>query len=400
MTDNRPSDLIKRLESGYSLPSLSVIALRLVELASDDRSSAKDLASLIEKDPALTVRLLRLANSPFFAFGQPASTLEQAIVKIGFQRLRIMALSLSLRDTFPLGKTGPMDYEQFWRTSLYRALLAKSLAQHFKACNPDEAFVAGLISEIGLLVLFDILIKGRDEDVQIDLASMEDLLVWERERFGLDHRQVGQVALRHWGFPEPIVSSLEHQGKAALVEGAPVLARICEQAQMCSAMLFHPSRDLSTFFGEADKVLGLSSEVINQTLLATFEQVEGVAEGLKLELDREKDLMEIMEKANLALGKISSQLSDYEQDGERKSLPSFDGLDGDEEVVQETLQAVAHEIRNPLMAVGGLARRLTSVLEPSSAGGKYAQIIFEEALRLEKALAEMSGDTAPGSSST
>jgi HD-like signal output (HDOD) protein len=400
MTDSSPSDLIRRLESGYSLPSLSVIALKLVELASDDRCSVKDLAGLIEKDPALTVRLLRLANSPIFAFAQPASTLEQAIVKVGFQRLRIMALSLSLRDTFPLGKTGPLDYEQFWRTSLYRALLARSLADQLEACSPEEAFVAGLISEIGLLLFFDILLKGRDEDVQIDFASIGSLLVWERERFGLDHRQMGRIALRHWRFPEPIVHSLEHQGEAALAEGAPALARICEQAQRCSAMLFHPSRDLNTFFGEADKVLGLSSEVINQTLLATFEQVEGIAESLKLELDREKDLMGIMEKANLALGKISSQLSDYEQDAGKRSLPSFDGLDGDEEVVQETLQAVAHEIRNPLMAVGGLAKRLRAVLEPSSAGGKYAQIIFEEALRLEKALAEMSGDTAPGPIST
>ncbi len=400
MANSGPSDLIGRLEAGYSLPSLSVIALKLVELASDDRCSAKDLASLIEKDPALTVRLLRLANSALFAFGQPISTLEQAIVRVGFQRLRIMALSLSLRDTFPLGKTGPMDYEQFWRASLYRALIAKSLAQHLKACNPDEAFIAGLISEIGLLVLFDILIKGRDEEVHIDFASREGLLSWERERFGLDHRQVGQIALRHWRFPEPIVDSLAHCGGAALVEGAPVLARICEQAQICSAMLFDPSRDPDAFFWEAGKVLGLSAEVISQTLLATFEQVEGVAESLKLELDREKDLMDIMEKANLTLGRISAHLSDYEQDAERRSLPSFDRLDGDKEVVQETLQAVAHEIRNPLMAVGGLAKRLTAILEPSSAGGTYARIIFEEALRLEKALAEMSGDTAHGSIST
>ena len=400
MTETQPSDLIRRLESGYSLPSLSVIALKLIEMASDDDCSAGDLASMIEKDPALTVRLLRLANSPFFTTGQPTSTLEQAIVKIGFQRLRIMALSLSLRDTFPLGKTGSMDYEQFWRTSLYRALLAKSLAHQLGVCNPDEAFVTGLISEIGLLVLFDLLIKDCGEDVPMDLSAIERLLGWERERFGLDHRQVGRIALRHWRFPETILAAMEVQGKAALAEGAPALARICEQAQMCSTMLFHPKRDLSAFFGEADRVLGLSPDVVNQTLLATFEQVEGVAESLKLELDREKDLMDIMEKANVALGKISSQLSQYEQDAEKRSLPSFDGLNGDEEVVQETLQAVAHEIRNPLMAVGGLARRLTAVLEPSTAGGKYAQIIFEEALRLEKALTEMSTAGAQGTASS
>ncbi|MFH1487666.1 MAG: histidine kinase dimerization/phospho-acceptor domain-containing protein, partial [Pseudomonadota bacterium] len=71
------------------------------------------------------------------------------------------------------------------------------------------------------------------------------------------------------------------------------------------------------------------------------------------------------------------------------SLPSFESLEGNGEVVTHTLQAVAHEIRNPLLAVGGFAKRLSAALDPSSSEGKYAQVILEEALRLEKALEKM-----------
>jgi HD-like signal output (HDOD) protein len=111
------SRVLKELEAGYSLPALSVVALRLVELAADDTCSARELARLIAKDAPLAVRLLKLANSAFFRGSQPVSTLEGAIVKVGFHRLRIMALSFSLRETFPMGKVGPLDYERFWRSS-------------------------------------------------------------------------------------------------------------------------------------------------------------------------------------------------------------------------------------------------------------------------------------------
>jgi HD-like signal output (HDOD) protein len=148
-------DLLEELQSGYSLPSLSPVAMKIVEMASDETCSAESMSRLIENDPSLAVRLLRLANSAFFAARYPVSTLRQAVVRIGVERLRIMALSLSLRDTFPMGRVGCMDYEAFWRCSIYRALLGKSLAQSVRTCNPEEAFIAGLTLEIGLLVFVD-----------------------------------------------------------------------------------------------------------------------------------------------------------------------------------------------------------------------------------------------------
>ena len=154
MTTNAQTDLLQRLESGYSLPVLSLVAIRLVELASDEECSVNDLVSLIEKDPSLAIRLLKVANSAFFRTAEPATTLRQAVIRIGFQQLRIMALSLSFRDTFPMGTIGGFDYERFWRASLYRALMAKSLAEQIGTCNPEEAFVAGLTLGVGFLDFF------------------------------------------------------------------------------------------------------------------------------------------------------------------------------------------------------------------------------------------------------
>ncbi|MBA4417363.1 MAG: hypothetical protein C0392_05580, partial [Syntrophus sp. (in: bacteria)] len=302
MTVENRSNLLERLESGYALPSLSVIAIRLVELASDENCSVNDLESLIEKDPSLAVRLLKLANSAFFKASLPAATLRQAIMRIGFRQLRIMALSLSLRDTFPMGRIGPINYEKFWQTSLYRALLAKTLAQHLKTCNPEEAFVAGLTLGIGFLIFFDLFLKDRGTDARPELDTLEKLLDWERVSFGIDHRQIGEVALRYWKFPEKIV----HCQRSHLKEGEPQpLSQICESARVLSNVLSHRSSDFHTLFDETKGSFGLDENTIYDIILRTFDDVQDIAESLRLDIDKEKDLIALMEKANRALSRIS-----------------------------------------------------------------------------------------------
>ena len=386
------SDLLRQIKSGYSLPSLSPVAMQLVEMALDETCSAGELTALIESDPSLAVRVLRLANSAFFLTRKPTTSLKQAVVKVGFQRLRIMALSLSLRDTFPMAKIGALDYEKFWRTTLYRALIAKSFATHLKNCYPEEAFVAGLIMEIGLLILFDLRIKLDTEAPPIKLEPLEELLTWERDRYGIDHRQVGEEALRYWKFPDTIVQCQLLYGQAALSQDAPLLAKIYELSREFSGLISQGSAGFHTLFNDAERCLGLNRNVINDILLATFDQVQDIADNLNMELNRERDLMEIMEKANKALSQISGKMSEYQEITDHVSLPSFDSLDEREDVVEHTLQAVAHEIRNPLLAVGGFARKLATSLDPASKGGEYVRIILEEASRLEKALAEMTSE--------
>ena len=134
--------------------------------------------------------------------------------------------------------------------------------------------------------------------------------------------------------------------------------------------------------------MGLDHEVINDILFATFEQVQDIADSIRLELNGEKDLMEIMEKANRALSQISEKMSGFRETVTGKALPSFENLAENEDIIH-ALQAVAHEIRNPLMAVGGFAKKLVTALNASSDGGIYARVILEEALRLEKTLAKM-----------
>ena len=384
-------DIIEKIKAGYSLPSLSAVALRLVEIASNEYVSLTEMADLIEKDPGLTVRLVTIANSAFFRATEPISTVEQSVMRVGVNHLRIMALSLSLRDTFPMGKLGPMDYEKFWRSSLYQALLAKSFAQRLLTCSPEEAFVAGLVLEIGLLIFFDIFVKGHEIERNLALHPLEKLLEWETVHYGTDHREIGAAALNHWKFPSVIIECQHVHNIESREEQIPPLALICEMARELSALICEESKEWRTLFSKAEAMYGIDQGMLTDILITTFDEVQEVADGLKVDVNKDKDLIALIQKANLSLGGLSEKMLELQETVLKHGFPSFESLGDLEEnsAVRETLQAVAHEIRNPLMAVSGFAKRLSTALDPASEGWKYVQVIVEESRRLESALASM-----------
>lgn len=387
MQEESAKKILQHLQSGYSLPPLSAVALKLLELASDENSTNDQLVGLIEKDPSLIVRVLTLANSAFRSDDTPVTTLSRAVMKLGAEQVRLMALSISLRGAFPFGKVEQFDYELFWRVSLYRGLIAKAMAQRSRAANPEEAFLCALTMDIGMPILFNLLIKGQPGQFDLHFEPLEEVLEKENNCFGIDHRLIGAAALAHWRLPEHIIDCQRPCGCEGPGAGTSPLRTLCRLARLFSRILLQMPVAFRPFYADAKRLLGLDHEEVHDILLATFTEVEEAAKSLRVEIDKEKDLLTIMERANEALANISSKISrtcDY-----RRTLPSFDSINQAEKTVSETLQAVAHEVRNPLTAVGGFARRLAASLDPCSQAGKYAQVILEEAQRLEKALSGM-----------
>lgn len=387
------------ISAGYNLPALSPVAMEAVEMASQEGIPASRLAGVIEKDPALSARLLKLANSAFFKASNPISTLTQAIVKLGFDRVRMMALSISLRDTFPMGRKGAMDYEKFWKLSLYRALIAKALAERLRSVNPEEAFIAALLMEIGLLVFFDLFIKDRVSDPPLDLEELEAILSWEKEQFGVDHREVGRFVLTKWSFPERIIicQAAGINREKALPKPKEPLFFLCDVAALMARMLTSEKDELETSISCAVNDFALTHGDINKILSSVLDEVEEIGSHLKIQVDHDKDVVALLEKANSALMRISQRLSICPID-ESQTLPTLETLDGENQSPNDVLQAVMHEIRNPLMVVGGFVRKLAKSLGPDSEGSRYVGVILEEAMRLEKIMGEMNKKIEKGDS--
>ncbi len=133
--------------------------------------------------------------------------------------------------------------------------------------------------EIGLLVLFELRIKDDLQAPPIELEPLEDLITWERNRYGIDHRQVGEAALKYWNFPDTIVQCQVFYGKAALSQHSPGLAKICELSREFSSLLSQENADFHCLFGDAKRLFGLHRNAINDILVATFDEVQDIADN-------------------------------------------------------------------------------------------------------------------------
>lgn len=363
---------------------LSPVALRLRELAASETASIDDLASLMKKDPSLAARLLKLANSAFFGKTGQITTIEHAVMKVGFMRLRNMALSISLRDTFPMGRVGAMDYEEFWRSSLYRAIMARSLARTAKTCNPEEAFVAGLTLEIGSLILFDLFIKGKS-DTMPGPYPFEALLEWEQEQFGVNHRDIGLQALRHWNFPGIILECQEVCLSEKRQDRVPPLALLCDAARRFSYLVSEKEAGWHVMFTEVETLYGIKSHVLTPLLVAAFTEVQEISETLKVDVSREGDLIKLLEKANFTLRKLTLTMAKwifYVFDGK--------GRDGSEPMARfsltERLQMVAFEIKKPLEIIREFIDNLAPSISPDSREWSHVRAITEEVKKVELAV--------------
>ena len=204
-------DVIRRI---HDLPSLSAVVVELLTSMEDEEVDVHVLGAKIAHDQALTAKTLRLANSSFYGMPSKVTTIHQAISVLGFHSIRTLVTACAISGSFPPGASGQFDFKAFWRHSVATAVCAKLLALRFKL-NPDTAFTAGLLHDIGTLVLAT---RFPDEYARM-LAhrSEHDCEISEAEQavFGLDHAAAGSALAAYWKFPEAIQRAVaEHHGEA------------------------------------------------------------------------------------------------------------------------------------------------------------------------------------------
>lgn len=296
--------ILREAAGGNCFPSPSPVLIRLVNLASDERSSHAELASIIEQDPGLTARVIRMANSVAFSVRERnvVSTVSQAILRIGFDRLRILALSLSLRDSFPMGRVGRIDYEFFWKSSLFRAHAAQGLFEPLSAkgdISGEEVFTAGLVLEIGLLVLFHLCPQALQSSFPGEKASLEEIVSWEEDNLGINHRRIGEILLKRWQFPEPMIELQRRFGPEAVQDRDASMGVVVELARTATETFF--GKNDSGDVGKLMRLSGLTEDRISEILLSSFAKVEKTAGYLCINLESDKELLDATERANHAL---------------------------------------------------------------------------------------------------
>ncbi len=193
----------KMLQDIRQLPSLSVVVLEILDSFKDEGLKIPELVRKIGRDQGLAARVLRVANSAFLGFPSKVASINEAVVVLGFHSVRSLALAAGVIQQFPPGEGNAFDRLAFWQHAIGVGVAARVLAQKLGR-NQEEAFTAGLLHDIGRLVLDAYF---HDSFLKIlDLAAQDDcpLVTAEKKALGMDHAEIGYEVARQWKFPLPV----------------------------------------------------------------------------------------------------------------------------------------------------------------------------------------------------
>lgn len=283
--------IIDRFRASENLPSLPSVALQVLSLTEQPDCTIEQLAGVIQNDPALTARILKVINSPLFGVAKNITSIKQASTLLGMRKLRIMALSFSIVHSIaPREERTSFNYERYWRLALTAAVASRLLAMQTAKQLTEDAFVAGLLHNIGLvaghLTAPDLFAPLLERQAPTGWWTVED----EIETLGVSHAELSAELLDVWGLPQTLTDSVRFYRDAADRPTGPAdvsaLSRLlC--AGVAIADLFTGDAalpDIDHCRSACIRLTGIRSEQLEQVLDAVATRVQEIASMLSLQI--------------------------------------------------------------------------------------------------------------------
>ena len=220
------------MKGTLEIPSLPMIFTRIDEAVNNPRSSLADIGRVISEDSSLTARLLKIVNSAFYSFPSKIETISRAVTVVGTQQLRDLALATSVMKLFQGIPPDLINMEAFWKHSIACGVAARVLAAHKREANIERFFVAGILHDIGRLILC-----MKDPDWMRSAlgrchASCELLYKVEIEELGFDHASLGRVLLENWKLPASLVETVAYHHNPEAAARFPIEAAVVHLADI------------------------------------------------------------------------------------------------------------------------------------------------------------------------
>ena len=201
-------ELEQKLEACQTLPTPPGVAAQIVGMARDPEVDMVRISDVLASDPAITIKILRLANSPLLGQRRPIESIRQAVIVLGLEATVSLALSFSLLKSWQSGENKDgLDYGLFWRRAILAASVGRVLAKALGIREPEEVFLTCLIQDVGILALSQT-VGGIYAGLGREHLCQDLLIAHERERVGADHAEVGGWLLKQWNLPDRIVQAV------------------------------------------------------------------------------------------------------------------------------------------------------------------------------------------------
>lgn len=205
------------LANVYNLPAMSATMLEVSKLLDDPTTNTAALSSMIGKDQGLSTKILSIANSPLYGLTRKVSTIDFAILIIGYQDIKNIVVALTMVDSFKNKSDQYLDQKQFWVHSMLTGTACKRVAEDLGFRIGSEAFVAGLLHDLGVPVMHKFFAKEFAELVNDFKENEVSLHEAEKNHLGLDHQEIGNFLANKWHLPEHLANSIlyHHQPSAS-----------------------------------------------------------------------------------------------------------------------------------------------------------------------------------------
>jgi len=322
---SRENTLDSFVQGARKLYSLPAVVVEVLSLTDDPKADSTRLKACIERDPALTARLLRVVNSSLFGLVRPVADLSQAIAMLGANALKLLVLGFSLPEQLFAAKASDV-LRLYWRRALTRAVAARDLAALIKDKHGDEAFIAGLLGDLGILVFVQ---EGEDRYLRLFLRARDEgtpLVEAERRVYGFNHVELTARILTEWKLPPTIVEAVRGgfketaddalaparaAGDAILARAGRSMARVLCCANMLAELLVEERTELwPELLDLADEEWRLGADRLAELSDTLEEKVAHLAKALNLELTDGRCYRDTLERARKKMIAVSEDAAE------------------------------------------------------------------------------------------
>ncbi len=275
--------ILERLSRIEEAPTMLTIALEIDRLSRNSDTSANQISSIIRLDPALTGKVLKIANSAVYASRQRIVSLQQAIARLGFSEIRRITISIAVINSF---KNFFVDYEKFWIHSISTAYLGVAL--HKKAVQQtqeDEVYICGILHDIGVLIMDQYFTTIYKKVFEIAERRRFDLPIVEEKLLGISHSEIGAFLLRKWKLPDTVTDVILNHHTPQRAKINPIATRlvylsnfICNNRGIDNGCGFFPEG----FYDDIWDELGLRVDEIPSLIDVVMKETQKAKEILRL----------------------------------------------------------------------------------------------------------------------
>ena len=291
------------------IPALPEVARLAITKTLTMEKSADEISKVIREDPSLTLKIMKMANSPLYTRDRPVSNIKDAIVLLGYRTIKSIILSITIKDVFSARETKKFQHQGFWLHSLAVAHIAEEIARVLRHASEEDAYAAGLLHDIGKVILL-----LSDEE---DYLAVLDSIVEERSSFknaetkvfGLDHTDVAEFVFKYWDISKKIATPIRdhHKESPFLGERSPRLSFILKIANEIAHIAGFPTQpaeppyELSTAIVER---LGLIPEDLDRIVHTLKMNIDARIDLLNLQRSDTKGYFDTLASANSELGRM------------------------------------------------------------------------------------------------